>query len=56
MQSLVNTTKQNIDKEQAAERKKITDSLDTTNTAVEQLKTSVKTNTDDISALKISVN
>lgn len=56
MQSLVNTTKQNIDKEQAAERKKITDSLDTTNAAVEQLKTSVKTNTDDISALKTSVN
>lgn len=56
MQSLVNTTKQNIDKEQAAERKKITDSLDTTNTTVEQLKTSVKTNTDDISALKTSVN
>lgn len=56
MQSLVNTTKQNIDKEQAAERKKITDSLDTTNTTVEQLKTSVRTNTDDISALKTSVN
>lgn len=56
MQSLVNTTKQNIDKEQAAERKKITDSLDTINNTVEQLKTSVKTNTDDISALKTSVN
>lgn len=56
MQSLVNTTKQNIDKEQAAERKKITDSLDTTNATVEQLKTSVRTNTSDVSALKTSVN
>lgn len=56
MQSLVNATKQNIDKEQAAERKKITDSLDTTNAAVEQLKTSVKTNTSDISTLKASVD
>lgn len=56
MQSLVNTTKQNIDNEQAAERKKITDNLDTTNAAVEQLKTSVKTNTNDISTLKASVD
>lgn len=56
VQSLVNTTKQNIDKEQAAERKKITDSLDTTNTTVEQLETSVSANTSDISALKTSVN
>lgn len=56
MQTLVNTTKQNIDKEQATERKKITDSLDTTNATVEQLKTSVSTNTSDISSLKTSVN
>ena len=56
MQSLVNTTKQNIDKEQAVERKKITDSLDTTNAAVGQLKTSVETNTSDISILRTSIN
>ena len=56
MQSLVNTTKQNIDNEQAVERKKITDSLDTTNATVEQLKTSVQTNTSDISILEVSVN
>lgn len=56
MQNLVNTTKQNIDKEQAVERKKITDSLDTTNAVVEQLKTSVETNASDISILKTSVN
>lgn len=56
MQSLVNTTKQNIDNEQAVERKKITDSLDTTNATVEQLKTGVETNTSDISILKTSVN
>lgn len=56
MQALVNTTKQNIDKEQVDERKKITDSLDATNAIVEQLKTSVGTNTSDISSLKTSVN
>ena len=56
MQSLVNTTKQNIDNEQAVERKKITDSIDTTNATVEQLKTSVQTNTSDISILEASVN
>lgn len=56
MQSLVNTTKQNIDNEQAVERKKITDSLDTTNATVEQLKTSVQKNTSDISILEASVN
>lgn len=55
-QSLVNTTKQNIDNEQAIERKKITDSLDTTNAVVQQLKTSVETNTSDISILKTSIN
>ena len=56
MQSLVNTTKQNIDNGQAVERKKITDNLDTTNATVEQLKTSVYKNTSDISTLKESVN